>query len=67
MSTEYERLMNQYNVPVGALTSEELKLLKNGGIRLDDSDEEPDHPHSHSHPNRQTQPRFPPQHQPQTS
>ena len=43
MSTEYERLMNQYGVPPGALTAEELRLLKNGGVRLDDSDDEGDY------------------------
>ena len=56
MSTEYERLMNQYGVPPGALTAEELRLLKNGGVRLDDSDDEADYRQPYN-PNRQTQPR----------
>lgn len=34
MSTEYEKLMREYQIPPGALTPEELKLLEQGGIRL---------------------------------
>lgn len=56
MSTEYDNLMRQYDIPPGALTAEELRLLKNGGIRLDDSDDEADAPYP-LNPNRQTQPR----------
>ena len=39
MNTEYDRLMREYQVPPGVLTEEELKLLKQGGIRLDDDEE----------------------------
>ena len=60
MSTEYDRLMNQYGVPPGALTAEELRLLKNGGIRLDDSDDEGDYRQPYN-AHRQTQPRVPQQ------
>jgi hypothetical protein len=39
MSTEYEKLLREYQIPPGALTPEELRLLEQGGIRLDDSDD----------------------------
>lgn len=58
MSSEYDRLMREYEIPPGALTSEELKLLKQGGIRFDDSDDEQDYEHS-VYPNRQTRPKLP--------
>lgn len=32
--------MREYQIPPGALTAEELRLLEQGGIRLDDSDDE---------------------------
>lgn len=58
MSSEYERLMRDYQVPPGVLSPEELKLLHQGGIRVDDSDEEDDYRGTHSF-NRQTQIRNP--------
>jgi hypothetical protein len=38
MNNDYERLLREYNVPPGVLTNEELRMLREGGIRLDDSD-----------------------------
>ena len=38
MSNDYERLLRDYNVPYGVLSQKELKMLQEGGIRLDDSD-----------------------------
>jgi hypothetical protein len=63
MSNDYERMLREYNVPAGVLTNEELRMLQQGGIRLDDSDGEEDYyppPHSHQQPlDRTTQPRLP--------
>ncbi len=38
MNNDYDRLLREYNVPAGVLTNEELRMLREGGIRLDDSD-----------------------------
>ena len=56
MNNDYDRLLREYNVPPGALTNEELRMLREGGIRLDDSDGEgyDDYPID-----RNTQPRLP--------
>lgn len=43
MSSEYDRLMREYNVPPGVLNEDELQLLRQGGYKLDDSDEEADY------------------------
>ncbi len=63
MSNDYERMMREYNVPPGVLTNEELRMLQQGGIRLDDSDGEEDYyPHPHQplpQLDRTTQPRLP--------
>lgn len=58
MSSDYERLLRDYQIPPGALTPEELRLLEQGGIRLDDSDDEQDYSRSYNI-NRQTKPRVP--------
>lgn len=58
MSTDYQRLMREYQIPPGALTPQELKLLEQGGIRLDDSDDQYDYRQSYN-PNRQTKPKIP--------
>jgi hypothetical protein len=50
--------MREYQIPPGALTPEELRLLEQGGIRLDDSDDENDFNRSYN-PNRQTRPKIP--------
>lgn len=50
--------MREYQIPPGALTAEELRLLEQGGIRLDDSDDENDYGRSYN-PNRQTRPKVP--------
>jgi len=57
MSTEYEKMMREYQIPPGALTPEELKLLEQGGIRLDDSDDEYDYGRNSYNANRQTRPK----------
>ena len=59
MSNDYERLLRDYNVPYGVLSPEELKMLQEGGIRLDDSDNEAeDHHHIPLHETH-TQPKYP--------
>jgi hypothetical protein len=61
MRSEYDALMREYQVPPGVLSEEELKMLKDGGIRLEDSDEE-DYQQVHRPLNRQTQPKIPKPH-----
>lgn len=56
MSNDYERMLREYNVPPGVLTPEEMRILQNGGIRLDDSDGEGEEYYAHDRP---TQPRLP--------
>ena len=40
MSNDYDQLLREYNVPPGVLSPEEMRLLREGGVRLDDSDGE---------------------------
>lgn len=40
MSYEYDKILRQYDIPAGVLSEEELRMLQQGGIRLDDSDAE---------------------------
>jgi hypothetical protein len=55
MSNDYDRLLREYNIPPGALTNEELRMLHEGGIPLDDDGQE-----DYIVPNdRITQPRLP--------
>ncbi len=56
MNNEYERLLREYNVPPGVLSPEEIRMLQQGGIRLDDSDGEEDYYPPNDRP---TQPRLP--------
>lgn len=49
-------MLREYNVPAGVLTNEELRMLQQGGIRLDDSDNEGEEYYPQ---NRPTQPRLP--------
>lgn len=50
--------MKDYQIPPGALTPEQLRLLEQGGIRLDDSDDELDYVQTHNI-NKQTRPKIP--------
>jgi len=57
MSNDYDRLLREYNIPPGALTLEELRMLHEGGIPLDDDGQED---YIVPNPNdRITQPRLP--------
>lgn len=57
MSNEYDRLLREYNIPPGALTLEELRMLQEGGIPLDDDGQED---YIVPNPNdRNTLPRYP--------
>jgi hypothetical protein len=49
-------MLREYNVPPGVLTNEELRMLQQGGIRLEDSDNEGEEYYPQ---NRPTQPRLP--------
>ena len=57
--SEYDRLLREYNIPPGVLSNEELRMLRQGGIRLDDSEGEDEHHHAEDSFNRHTQPRIP--------
>lgn len=55
MINDYDRLLREYNVPPGVLSNEELRMLREGGIPLDDEDAG-----DYINPNeRITQPRLP--------
>ena len=54
MSNDYD-VAREYGVPPGVLSPEEMRLLREGGVRLDDSDGEGDYDIIH---NRHTQPRY---------
>jgi hypothetical protein len=56
MINDYDRLLREYNVPPGALTNEELRMLHEGGIPLDDNEPEEYYPNPQD---RITQPRYP--------
>lgn len=60
MLNDYDRLLREYNVPPGVLTNEELRMLREGGIPLDEDEQED---YQHPNPNeRITQPRLPRMH-----
>lgn len=40
MINDYDRLLREYNVPPGVLTNDELRMLREGGIPLDDDEQE---------------------------
>lgn len=56
MINDYDRLLREYNVPPGVLSEEELRMLREGGIPLDDEAEDDYAPHPND---RITQPRLP--------
>ena len=51
---EFDKLLHDFQIPPGALTPEELRLLQQGGIKIDDDEDELDHINF----NRQTQPKY---------
>lgn len=50
---EFDKLLHDFQIPPGALTPEELRLLQQGGIKIDDDEQDLDHINF----NRQTQPK----------
>lgn len=56
MSNDYDRLLREYNVAPGVLSAEQMKMLQEGGIRLDDSDQGEDY---YNPQERVTQPKYP--------
>lgn len=39
LMAEFDKLLHDFQIPPGALTPEELRLLQQGGIKIDDDDE----------------------------
>ena len=56
MLNDYDKLLREYNVPPGALSNEELRMLHEGGIPLDEGEYEEYVPHPNE---RVTQPKYP--------
>ena len=40
MINDYDQLLREYNIPPGALTNDELRMLREGGIPLEDEGEQ---------------------------